>query len=177
MKAAATLTAPVISVQNETVTTRCFQDIYWHFPPSSRLGSLAVWRCVCVGVFLCVCVCCLTQTGWASRSHGPSARLDPSRGTKLRGVGRVRLWKEERCQVCPIQRPGLGFAPKEWSHLGGARGLRQPGGLGGIGGCWGATSAGPPGLIQPVEGSASCSFTLKSACFCTLYNLIRFFRG
>lgn len=83
MKAATTLTAPVISVRDETLIHRRFQHICRHFffPPSSPpflLGSVAAWHCLLV----CVCVCAHTQTGWAGRGHGSPARLDPSRGTK-----------------------------------------------------------------------------------------------
>lgn len=76
-------------------------------------------------MFVGVCVCALTQTGWAGRGHGSPARLDPSRGTKQ--------GEKEQCQAPRNQRPGLGmgFAPKGWTHVGSAGGLREPGGGGG----------------------------------------------
>ena len=138
MKAATTLTAPVISVRDETLIHRRFQDICRHFFfsfllsifPSFPVGlcgglALSVGVCVCVCVCVCVRVCALTQTGWAGRGHGSPARLDPSRGTKQ--------GEKEQCQAHWNQRPGLGlgFAPKGWTHFGGAGGLWELEGGGG----------------------------------------------
>lgn len=128
MKAATTLTTPVISVRDETLIHRRFQHICRHFFfLLSIFPSFPVGLCggLALSVGVCVRVCALTQTGWAGRGHGSPARLDPSRGTKQ--------GEKEQCQAHWNQRPGLGlgFAPKGWTHFGGAGGpLEQEGGGG-----------------------------------------------
>lgn len=116
-----------------------------------------------------MCVSALTQMGWAGRGHGSLARLDPSRGTK-QGWG-----EKEQCQAPQNQRPGLGlgFAPKGWTHFGGAGGLGDPGG----GEEFKRLRTGP---VERAAEAPACSIpahcsSLKSACFCSLHNLIRFF--
>lgn len=169
MKAATTLTAPVISVRDETLIHRRFSaHLSKFFSSIFPLGSVAAWHC------LLVCVCALAQTGWAGRGHGSPARLDPSRGTKQ---------GERRSSAKP---PEIKDQVWDWDSL------QKAGPILVVQGVSGRRRrrrrrvknnnqihhrvCGPGRLGELAEASA-CSVPprlspLKSACFCSLHNLI-----
>lgn len=184
MKAATTLTAPVISVRDETLIHRRFQHICRHFfslspfSPPFLSGSVAAWHCLLVSVSVCVCVCAHTDgVGWqGSRFAGPPRSI---KRNKAGGEGAVPSPLKSKTRF------GIGICSKRldpfcWCRGSlGANGRRRRGVKNNNQvhhGVWGR------GRLRALAEASACSIPprsspLKSACFCSLHNLIWYLKG